>query len=210
MNGQKKERKSRFENEAPNGEKRCRRKCARKRPPGKEIGYRTGGAGVADQSVQTKICPRWRGAGILLVDPVLSCFVGGMGGSGTSRQFAGCACCLGLQAVKARMEGPAHGPFCFLGGAPPSTRRFRLPAPVLKSFPDGRDGICWVRSMRVRAPKRLKFLCRCAETVPKLGLLMLWFPGGASVRRPEAEAKENEHIFKCVRALIYVAKMPSR
>lgn len=61
--------------------------------------------------------------------------VGGWAGSGTSRQFAGCACCLGLQAVKARNEGPAHGPFFFLGDAPPLTRRFWFPEPVLKSFP---------------------------------------------------------------------------
>jgi len=41
------------------------------------------GPGMADQSVQTKICPRWRGAGILLADCANCVFVGGMGGSGT-------------------------------------------------------------------------------------------------------------------------------
>jgi hypothetical protein len=97
-------------NKAPKEGKGCRRKCARKRPPGKEIGYRTGGAGVDRSERPDQDLPQVEGG----EHPIgLSGFVGGMGGSGTSRQFAGCACCLGLQAVKARMEGPAHGPFFF-------------------------------------------------------------------------------------------------
>jgi hypothetical protein len=60
------------------------------------------GPGVADQSVQTKICPRWRGAWIPLVDPIVWA---GWAGRVRFRQFAGCAC-LESQAVKGRMEGP--------------------------------------------------------------------------------------------------------
>ena len=122
------EKKSRFENEAPNGPnggKRCRRKRARKCPPGKEIGYRTGGAGDGRSERPDQDLPQVEGGGHPIGRLCQLCFCrrdGRVGYALGNLPVAHAALpAVGLQAVKARMEGPVvplHRPVDFADRCP--------------------------------------------------------------------------------------------
>lgn len=56
---------------SPNGEKNAEKSALANALLERKSDTEPAGPGVADQSVQTKICLRWRGAWILLVDPIV-------------------------------------------------------------------------------------------------------------------------------------------